>query len=86
MRITPSSLISISTDVDFLSQSPSPAPVKLPTKLTHIREVNMSANCVNVSTYQDCIFVGLDHGRIMRVGQDSAVTQLQHLSCLKAMK
>ena len=75
MRITPSSPISISTDVDLLSLSPSPAPVKPPTKLTLIREVDMSEWCVTVSTYQDCTYVGLSDGRIMRVGQDSAVTQ-----------
>ena len=75
MKITPSLPISISTDVDLLSLSPSPAPVKPPTKLTLIREVKMPSDCVNVSTYQDCTYVGLGDGRIMRLGQDSAVTQ-----------
>ena len=75
MRITPSSPISISTDVDLLSLSPSPAPVKPSTKLTLIWKVRMPSRCVNVSTYQDCTYVGLGDGRIMRFGQDSAVTQ-----------
>ena len=75
VKITSSLPISISTDVDLLSLSPSPAPVKPPTKLTLIREANMPVNCVTVSTYQDCTYVGLGDGRIMRVGQDSAVTQ-----------
>ena len=75
MKITPSSPISISTDVDLLSQSPSPAPVKPPTKLTLIRKFRMPASCVTVSKYQDCTYVGLGDGRIMRLGQDSAVTQ-----------
>ena len=76
MKITPGLPISISsTDVDLLSLFPSPAPVKPPTKLTLIREVKMPSDCVNVSTYQDCTYVGLGDGRIMRLGQDSAVTQ-----------
>ena len=75
VKITPSSPVSISTDVDLLSLSPSPAPVKPLTKLTLIREVKMPSDCVNVSTYQDCTYVGLGDGRIMRFGQDSAVTQ-----------
>ena len=75
MRITPSSPISISTDVDLLSLSLSPAPVKPPTKLTLIRKVKLPSDCVTVSAYQDCTYVGLGDGRIMRFGQDSAVTQ-----------
>ena len=35
----------------------------------------MPYGCVNVSTYQDFTYVGLGDGRIMRLGQDIAVTQ-----------
>ena len=82
VRITPSESISISTDVNCLplSRSAAASVKPPPSKLSLIREVEMSGWCTTVSTYQGHTYVGLDNGEISRIGLDSKVGSFAKLN------